>query len=121
MQKGGADGEEAENHPSSLRHILSGRTGFKEINVHNTSLTEADEALLMTNILMEAVFHHLCCRCTLKDRHVSGRDQRGQCTWNTCTGELLAPCSTDVTAPPLCSVMNAVIAAVWKFGLTVLI
>lgn len=29
LQKGGADGEKAETHPSSHRHILSGHTGFK--------------------------------------------------------------------------------------------
>lgn len=46
--------------------------------------------------------------------HFKGRDQPG-------TPVQVSSCSTDVTAPPLCSVKSAVIAAVWKFGLTVLI
>lgn len=49
--------------------------------------------------------------------HFKGRDQ-----WVSvpATPVQVSSCSTDVTAP-LCSVLNAVIAAVWKFGLTVLI
>lgn len=46
--------------------------------------------------------------------HFKGRDQPG-------TPVQVSSCSTDVTAPPLYSVKSAVIAAVWKFGLTVLI
>lgn len=33
---------------------------------YNDSSNRGCEALLMTNILMEAFFHHLCCRCILK-------------------------------------------------------
>lgn len=80
---------------------------------YNDSSNRGCKALLMTNILMEAVFHHLCCRCILKGG-ISGVSVPG-------TPVQVSSCSTDVTAPPLCSVKSAVIAAVWKFGLTVLI
>lgn len=33
---------------------------------YNDSSNRGCKALLMTNILMEAIFHHLCCRCILK-------------------------------------------------------
>lgn len=78
---------------------------------------EADEALIMTNIYNGSCFpSELCCRCILKDRHtflggISGVSVPGAPV--QVSSLVLAPCSTDVIAPPLCSVMNAVITAVW--------
>lgn len=71
----------------------------------------------MTNIYNGSCFpSELCCRCILKDRHtflggISGVSVPGAPV--QVSSLVLAPCSIDVIAPPLCSVMNAVITAVW--------